>query len=241
MTLRERDGLSSDRVWALHEGRDGTLWIGTFGGLDAMRDGRLTPIGRGPGALGTGVRAIVEDAGGLWIGTNAGGLVRRTPDGQMRTFTTRRWPAERSPAVDRRGPRRCALGVVPQRRARARRRRSHHAVHAASWTARRHDARTWSLDGHGYLWMTSTRGLFRVALAELDAIARGARQTMHAELFGIDDGLRSEQGTGRLAARRDPDPRRPPLVRDAQRRGHGRSRARAAAVGARRWPSSASR
>jgi signal transduction histidine kinase/ligand-binding sensor domain-containing protein/DNA-binding response OmpR family regulator len=198
VTLRERDGLSSDRVWALHEGRDGTLWIGTFGGLDALRDGRLTSIGRGRGPLGSGVRAIVEDDGGLWIGTNAGGLVRRTHDGQMRTFTTADglpgdrllsiiagrdgaiWVACRGGLARITGDRVRPL-ITPFTR--------HHGLPDDTIL---HMA----VDALGYFWMTSTRGLFRVALAELDAIARGERKTMHAELFGIDDGLRSEQGTG---------------------------------------------
>jgi signal transduction histidine kinase/CheY-like chemotaxis protein/ligand-binding sensor domain-containing protein len=197
VTLRERDGLSSDRVWALHEGRDGTLWIGTFGGLDAMRDGRLTPINaRGQGALGSGVRAIVEDDGGLWIGTNAGGLVRRTHDGQLRTFTT----ADGLP-----GDRLLSLVAgrdgelwVAGRGGLARVAGDHLTLTPFT---RRHGLPDdtilhMALDGRGHLWMTSTRGLFRVPLAELDAIARGERKTMQAEQFGIDDGLRSEQGTG---------------------------------------------
>jgi signal transduction histidine kinase/DNA-binding response OmpR family regulator/streptogramin lyase len=195
VTLRERDGLSSDRVWALHEGRDGTLWVGTFGGLDALRDGRLTPIAtRGHGALGSGVRAIVEDDGGLWIGTNAGGLVRRTHDGQMRTFTIADGlPGDRLLSITAghdgamwiacRG----GLARVAGDRITPFTRRQGLPDDTILHTA---------FDGNGYLWMTTTRGLFRVPVAELDAIVRRERQTMHAEMFGIDDGVRSEQGTG---------------------------------------------
>ena len=195
VTLRERDGLSSDRVWALHEGRDGTLWIGTFGGLDAMRDGKLAPAAPRGGALGTGVRAIVEDdGGGLWIGTNAGGLVHRTLDGQLRTFTTADGlPGDRllSITAGRDGEIwvACRGGLARV------------ANNSITPFTRRHGLPDDTIlhtvpDGRGYLWMTSTRGLFRVPLAELDAIARGGHQPMHAEMFGIDDGLRSEQGTG---------------------------------------------
>lgn len=195
VTLRERDGLSSDRVWALHEGRDGTLWIGTFGGLDALRDGRFTPIGeRGRGALGSGVRAIVEDDGGLWIGTNAGGLVRRTHDGQMRTFTTADGlPGDRllSIVAGRAGELwvACRGGLARVAGERITPITRHHGLP---------DDTIFHMmpDGRGYLWMTTTRGLFRIPFAELDAITRGERQTLHAEMFGIDDGVRSEQGTG---------------------------------------------
>ena len=41
--LTERDGLASDWVLALHEDREGTVWVGTQGGgLDSLADGTFT-------------------------------------------------------------------------------------------------------------------------------------------------------------------------------------------------------
>jgi signal transduction histidine kinase/ligand-binding sensor domain-containing protein/DNA-binding response OmpR family regulator len=189
------DGRAADRVWALHVGRrDGTLWVGTYSGLDAIQDGKVIPKGRG-GALSTGVRAVHEGLDGtLWIGTNTG-LMRRWPDGRERLFTM----ADGLPS-DR------ILSIVETK-------------HGILWVSCRGgglvrivgDRLTPITEKHGlvdhtmlhlvedacdHLWMTSTRGIFHVEMRELEEIARGTRQTLEPVLFGMHDGLRSEQGTG---------------------------------------------
>jgi len=85
--------LSHNTVWALHEDRDGTLWIGTDGGgLDrwepstgSFRHLRHDPSD--PKTLGSDrVRAIQETRDrALWVGTDGGGLSRL--DRAERTFT----------------------------------------------------------------------------------------------------------------------------------------------------------
>jgi signal transduction histidine kinase/ligand-binding sensor domain-containing protein/DNA-binding response OmpR family regulator len=194
VALRTADGLANDRVWALHAGRDGTLWAGTYSGLDAIQDGKLIPKGRG-GAFATGVRAIHEALDGtLWVGTNTG-LVRRSPDGRERLFTNKDGlPSDR------------VLSIVETK-------------DGILWVSCRggglvriagdrlipitekHGLFDNTLlhmveDGYGHLWMTSTHGIFHVAMADLEAVARGTRQTVRPLLFGMHDGLRSEQGTG---------------------------------------------
>ena len=169
----------------------------------------------------------------LWIGTNTG-LVRRSPDGRERIVHQQGWPAERSRAVDRRDRGRRALGELPQRRPGAHRRRPADSDHRAAGLSTTRCC-TWSTDGYGHLWMTSTRGIFHVAMAELEAVARGTRQTMHAA--AVRDARRPAQRAGhrRLAARRDPHERRPPVVRDDQGRGHGRSARWCVRARRRRW------
>ena len=70
-------------VWAVHEGRDGTLWIGTDAGLDRLdrRTGRIThytPDPADPQSLSyRQVKTLYEDRDGvLWVGTWGGGLNR---------------------------------------------------------------------------------------------------------------------------------------------------------------------
>ncbi|HEY0989199.1 MAG TPA: two-component regulator propeller domain-containing protein [Kofleriaceae bacterium] len=69
-----RDGLPNNDVRSILPVRDGTVWIGTFGGLARWSDGRIVP---GPAALlGVAVHAIAQDARGeLWCAT-ANGLAR---------------------------------------------------------------------------------------------------------------------------------------------------------------------
>ena len=65
-------GLRNNYVWAVHEDSDGTLWAGTWLGLDAATGARFTPA---PGLSGFGepISALVRSSdGGLWIGSRAG-------------------------------------------------------------------------------------------------------------------------------------------------------------------------
>ncbi|HXJ73691.1 MAG TPA: two-component regulator propeller domain-containing protein, partial [Candidatus Dormibacteraeota bacterium] len=72
-SLSSREGLPHDRVWALCEARDGSIWVGTDGGAARFRDGRFTPFTEAEGLSRNAVRSIVEDEDGrIWIGTTTG-------------------------------------------------------------------------------------------------------------------------------------------------------------------------
>lgn len=73
-----RDGLSSERVWALAEDSQARLYVGTAGGgVNVFHDGRFTACTRQNGLPDDHIRALYIDAeDGLWIGTHAGGLSR---------------------------------------------------------------------------------------------------------------------------------------------------------------------
>ncbi len=67
--------LRGSEVRALWQGRDGTLWIGTWLGVYRWRNGEVTEIGRELGLEGRVVRSVFEDQrGALWVGTDGGGL-----------------------------------------------------------------------------------------------------------------------------------------------------------------------
>ncbi|HET7746179.1 MAG TPA: protein kinase, partial [Vicinamibacteria bacterium] len=69
-----KSGLSDDRVSALHEDAEGTLWIGTSGGgLVRHRQGRFTPITSAAGLHDDRLFQILEDGEGhLWMSSNRG-------------------------------------------------------------------------------------------------------------------------------------------------------------------------
>jgi signal transduction histidine kinase/ligand-binding sensor domain-containing protein len=69
-----RDGLPADHLRQLHEDRDGTLWIGTYGGgLARYRDGKFATLDRGRGLIEDVVSTVLEDDdGNLWLAGNAG-------------------------------------------------------------------------------------------------------------------------------------------------------------------------
>ena len=64
------DGLAHDNVWSIFEGQDGSMWIGTAGGVTRFKDGQSTLLTRADGSIQRDVRAVAEDREGtLWVGT----------------------------------------------------------------------------------------------------------------------------------------------------------------------------
>ena len=74
----ERDGLSSDGVYALYRSDEGTIWIGTGSGLTNLRGTRFSRVGDST----LRVKALAGDRlGDVWIGTIAEGVVRLAAHG----------------------------------------------------------------------------------------------------------------------------------------------------------------
>lgn len=87
-----RNGLPTDRIWAVEDDGAGGLWIGTHGGGVVRWRGtnvqqRITSRDGLPNDL---ARAILRDRDGtLWIGTDGGGLVQWRDGKIVRIITTR--------------------------------------------------------------------------------------------------------------------------------------------------------
>ena len=92
--------MSHDWVYSLHEGRDGTLWVGTGNGLnqlqgDSTADPASTSFTRYTDETtnfdGSAVMSILEDEKGmLWLGLFSGKLARFNPEtGHVRLFGSR--------------------------------------------------------------------------------------------------------------------------------------------------------
>ncbi|CAA9379139.1 MAG: hypothetical protein AVDCRST_MAG74-229 [uncultured Pyrinomonadaceae bacterium] len=89
------NGLPSNDVKAVHEARDGSLWIGTYGGLALLKrekgrsgDFSFSVFTENDGLASNKVRAIFEDAQGtFWFGTYDGGLSRYA-NGKFVNYTT---------------------------------------------------------------------------------------------------------------------------------------------------------
>lgn len=80
-TLSMRDGLSQSTVLAIHQDRQGFLWVGTEDGLNRFDGSRFTVYRRRDGDPSSlphdVVWSIVEDAAGdVWVGTEGGGIAR---------------------------------------------------------------------------------------------------------------------------------------------------------------------
>ena len=90
-------GLSDGRVYALALGADGSVWIGTAGGVSRFRAGRFTRFTQAEGLPHNKVSAILpEPVGKVWVGTDRG-LVTISDDrvgrdetlGKLATTSTR--------------------------------------------------------------------------------------------------------------------------------------------------------
>ena len=86
--FRTREGLLDNRVWAIHEDRQGALWIGTDAGLNRLHDGHFTALTAREGLPPAAVHAMREDSDGvLWVGTYGG--LARVEDGRVaRVYTS---------------------------------------------------------------------------------------------------------------------------------------------------------
>jgi ligand-binding sensor domain-containing protein/signal transduction histidine kinase len=76
------NGLSANIVRALADDAEGRLWIGTEGGgLDCLKDGKITPVQPANGFHSKNISALYADKeGALWVGTLGNGLVRLQSD-----------------------------------------------------------------------------------------------------------------------------------------------------------------
>lgn len=84
-TWTTEEGLPQNSIWALEQGRDGHLWIGTLEGLARFDGHTFTTFdaASSKGLAGNGIHALLQGSDGtLWIGTTGGLSVRH--DGQFR-------------------------------------------------------------------------------------------------------------------------------------------------------------
>jgi signal transduction histidine kinase/ligand-binding sensor domain-containing protein len=82
--------LPGSRIQVLLYDREGTLWIGTNGGLARWADGKLERLPITDPLASASVLALIEDhEGNLWAGTEVGGL-HILRDQRFRTLTARR-------------------------------------------------------------------------------------------------------------------------------------------------------
>jgi signal transduction histidine kinase/CheY-like chemotaxis protein/ligand-binding sensor domain-containing protein len=85
-----KDGMPGDPVWALADGPNGELWVGTRpGGLSVLRNGHFQNYTEHDGLTHNAIIALKRDRNGnLWIGTEGGGL-NRFSNGKFTAYSTR--------------------------------------------------------------------------------------------------------------------------------------------------------
>ncbi|MGH2651583.1 MAG: two-component regulator propeller domain-containing protein, partial [Actinomycetota bacterium] len=181
-------------VLSLYEDREGNLFGRNPRGIAVLRDGRFETV---PETQEAGaVPAIAGDpARGLWLGTVGMGLVRYAGGALILPDEEGRPAADEivtSLHVD-------AAGTL-------------WATSYGGGLLRRSDRRFTRFtardglpsdnlyqvleDDHGFLWVSSNHGVFRIAKAQLDERASGRTERLEIATFGTADGMRSEECNG---------------------------------------------
>jgi diguanylate cyclase (GGDEF)-like protein len=219
-----RGKLPSGFVRAIFGDRDGNLWIGTLAGMARLRDGALTTFTTRDGLASDFVYAFAQDrSGALWIGTSAG-LNRRVgekietiiPKIDVRALAQdrngRMWVGKRDGlAIIDSGGRLESLpytgsvfgfhedvdgtmwvgtgaGIMRIRGARI-----------AQYTARDgllDDNAFAILDDAGNFWISSNKGIYRVARAQFEAFDQHRTRTVAITSFDKSDGMAATQCNG---------------------------------------------
>jgi signal transduction histidine kinase/streptogramin lyase len=183
------DGLPDDFIRSLFADRDGSLWVGTRRGLAHRQNGHFTVLSRADGLKSDLIGAMLRSASDdLWVGT-LDGLVR-IRGGKPTVFTKTQglsgdvitslledanhtlWVGTKDGGLSRFS----ANGFSPVQ---------------AHDLPREIDAIL--EDNHGYLWLTSSRGVMRVLASELLACGQAAECTPHIAAFGSSDGMPTEE------------------------------------------------
>lgn len=86
-TYTEVDGLAQNRIYAVHQSRDGSVWAGTLtAGLSHLKNGKFTTYTRANGLVANTINAITESSDGtMWFGTPEG--LSALSNGRWRTYT----------------------------------------------------------------------------------------------------------------------------------------------------------
>ena len=197
----------NEGVNAILQARDGALWFGAAGaddgGLYRLQSGRWTRFTTADGLADAHVRFLLETRGGeLWAATTRGGVARFDPAGaggrgRFAALTTADGLASdhvRALHESADG----ALWIATEDRGLVRRDPASGALVSVRQSDGLYDdgLHTVVEDGRGRLWMSTNRGLFWVAHAELDAFARGEVARVHSAAYTERDGMRNREAHG---------------------------------------------
>ncbi|NBB87169.1 MAG: response regulator [Bacteroidetes bacterium] len=184
-----------EAIWSIVEDAAGHLWLGSTGaGLIRFQPGDARALTTADGLTHNSITSLlVGQTGALWVGT-ANGL-NVVVDGQVHPFEGQEHFGGlnvRSMYEDVDG----TLWVGTYGRGLLRLRDGRVAV----YTTREglHDDGIWSIlaDDQGWLWMSSDRGVFRVARADLEAVAAEHQRLLTPIAYGVADGIRSAEANG---------------------------------------------
>ena len=182
-------------VVALHEGKQGELWIGTTIGLHRYEGGKLTWFAGKDKLVSPDVRAIAESADGtLWFGTLGGGL-GSLKDGRLKQF--RKQDGLSSDFVLALYPEADGtLWIGTSDNGLCRLREGKFATISTPQGLLASIISQIADDGAGNLWLGSHQGILRVSKADLHRCANGEAKSVRCLSYGKAEGLASQKCSG---------------------------------------------
>jgi signal transduction histidine kinase/ligand-binding sensor domain-containing protein/CheY-like chemotaxis protein len=180
----------------IFEARDGAVWVGTTNGLFRIETGALAKMYTSKDGLPSNAVLAVTEArdGSLWLGTASG--LSHFQAGRFSNYATAKTPGGYGVRVD--WIHQDAEGVL-------------WLGSAGSGIGRFKDGQlTWAgteqglndnvvysiLEGGGDLWMSTNRGICRVAKRQLNDLAAGRIPRVVVHVYGVSDGMRSNECNG---------------------------------------------
>lgn len=183
------DGLPGTIVFAFAPGHDGGMWVATLQGVAKITGNKVSVL---PGTHGDDTRALYEDpAGRLWIGERNG--LRCLHDGVVDRCGTDGLPGISVFAFHPEPNGDLWIGTsLGLMRIRAQK------MQAFTERAGFYGDAAFAMldDDAGHFWVSSNRGIARIAWADIDALDRGAVQQIEPHWYGKNDGMLSQQANG---------------------------------------------
>jgi ligand-binding sensor domain-containing protein/signal transduction histidine kinase len=188
-----RDGLINGGLRVLRQDSHGFLWAGTDHGLSCLKDGKFIANEVTESMTNESVRDLCEDgSGSLWIATQ--NELARWQDGQLTVFTTANGlPNGGLTALYADNDNNLWIGTASRGLDRYRNGRF------TSCTSRQglfSDDILGIVEDHGWLWMSSSRGIFRVLKRDFDAFDNGKADSVVSLAYGKNDGMETPQCNG---------------------------------------------
>lgn len=173
----------------------GTLWVGCANGVFSIRGTQATLLTRKDGLSGDTVTCLLEDPkrGGLWLGTDAGGL-DFYKDGVFKVYTTRQGLVNDDVnALCEEGDGTLWVGTMGGL---SRLRDGRFANVTRRQGLFSDTVFTILPDKAGRFWMSCNKGVFSVRRSELESAADGQTLKLSCDAYGRSDGMGSSECNG---------------------------------------------
>lgn len=189
------DGLPTDVILCLYRDADGNLWAGSRGGLSTFDGKRFRTYTTEDGLSNNYVASLYEDGQHrLWIGTGGGGL-NVFSKGIFTAYSMRDGLSSNS-IWSLAGTDDDVLWIGTAGGGLDRLQNGHFTAYTMHDGLFDNELLQIIPDGHGYLWFSSNKGLFRVSLQDLTAFSQHRKNSVNSIPYGTSDGLKTSECNG---------------------------------------------